>query len=146
MKSKLSRYRFIDHTADIAVKLEAEDYEELFTIAASAWRKSVVDSEPEGISDSQRISLSSETAEELLVSFVNEINYLLNVKKWLFDEIEKIQIIKSDSSFKLDALLNGKIIDPARAELKTEIKAVTFHQMKIIYDKGLYSTMLVFDI
>ncbi|MCW9094911.1 MAG: archease, partial [Ignavibacteriaceae bacterium] len=70
-------YEFIDHTADIAVKLEGSTLEEMFTSGAEAWLFSVIDKKNLKADDLLEIDISANSKEELLVSFLNELNFLL---------------------------------------------------------------------
>jgi SHS2 domain-containing protein len=138
-------FEFIDHTADIAVKLEGSTFEELFTAGAEAWLASVIENKDLRANDRFKIELTSFSIEELLVSFINELNFLLNIKRWLCLNVDSIKIYEDSKKFKLTVSLNGiKVEDDF--ELKEEIKSVTYHQIEIKKDNALYSTRVVFDI
>ncbi len=138
-------FKFIDHTADIAVELTGDSLEELFVAAEVAFRISVTDFECSEISDSLEIDLTAASKEELLVNFLNEINFLLITKKWLWWNVESIKIFNDENEWELSAELGGIKLN-SDIELKQEIKAVTYHQLEIINDNNSYSTRIVFDI
>ena len=139
-------YNFIDHTADIAVDLNADSYEELFTASANAWKESVFEKNIIKKNDEKNFELEENSPEELLVAFLDELNYLLFVKKWISSSIEKINVINENNIWKLNVTITGGNFDEIREEIKVEIKAVTFHQMNIKMVDGQISTRLVFDI
>jgi SHS2 domain-containing protein len=138
-------FKFIDHIADIAIELEASTLEELFIAAADAWKISVTDSECPETYDSIDFELTGSSREELLVSFLNEINFFLTTKKWLGCSIESIKIIDETGLLELSAELKGINLN-SKIELKHEIKSVTYHQLEIIEKNNIYSTRVVFDI
>jgi SHS2 domain-containing protein len=138
-------YKFINHTADIAAKLEGSTLEEMFTAGAEAWLFSVVDNKNLVADDLLDIDISANSKEELLVSFLNELNFLITTKKWLSLSIQSIKIFEDSDLFEVSAELNGIKLQKD-FELKHEIKSVTYHQMAITKKKNLYSTRVVFDI
>jgi len=139
-------YRFIDHTADIAAEITGNNFEELFKSAAYAWKESVLEIDTEYSDDKKLIELSSSLPEILLVDFLNELNYLLLIKKWITSEIVDIQIVFDNSNWKLKTKLSGTNYLPQKHTLKIEIKAITFHQMHIEKTGSQYSTRIIFDI
>jgi SHS2 domain-containing protein len=138
-------YSFIDHTADIAVELKGSNLEELFRAGAEAWLASVIEGINIESDDSLEMKLSASTEEELLITFLNELNYLFATKKWICLSVQSVKINCHQKNFKLSAVLRGTILknDP---HLKNEIKAVTYHQVDIVKIEGSCSTIVVFDI
>jgi len=138
-------YKFVDHTADIAVEISGSSLDELFIAGAEAWLVSVVGELNIEDDDSMELELSAESKEELLVTFLNELNYLLITKKWLCSSIQSIKIFDDVDGCELSTELKGiKLKDDI--QLKQEIKSVTYHQLHIVEKDGGYSTLLVFDI
>lgn len=138
-------YRFLDHTADIAVEVSADTIEELFISSASAWRDTVIENQPEGM-DEKRIYLKEITLEEVLVNFLDELNYLLYSKRWLFSSVKKLSLKFKAGSWDFDCRILGTELNESKHSIKEEIKAVTFHQMLIQKMNGQFNTKIVFDI
>lgn len=138
-------YKFVDHTADIAVEISGSSLDELFTAGAEAWLVSVAGEIKIEDDDMLELELSASSKEELLVTFLNELNYLLITKKWLCSSIQSIKIFDDADGCELSAELKGiKLKD--NLQLKQEIKSVTYHQLEIVERDGNYSTLVVFDI
>ena len=142
----MSPYKFIDHTADIAVEVEDNSLEELFHSAANALLNSVVEIKKKGKSEKKDLTLSAESIEELLVSFLNELNFLIIVKTWIPVKIISINIAHENNSINLDSVLMGEVFNSDYHYIKEEIKSVTYHQMKIIKTETGFKTLIVFDI
>ena len=141
----MHEYKFIEHTADIAVVVSGDSLEELFTAAAEGLTHSIAGNlQPDGQLAST-INLRAETVEELLVEYLNEINYLVEVKKQIYSGTQEIAISRKDNIFELSAIVNLIELDPD-INLENEIKAITYHQMKIECKDNLYTTRIVFDI
>jgi len=138
-------YKFIDHAADIAVELSGSSLDDLFTAGTEAWSVSVAGEVNIEDDDLMELELSASTKEELLVTFLNELNYLLITKKWLCSSIQSIKIFDDADGCELSAELKGiKLKDDI--QLKQEIKSVTYHQLHIVEKDELFSTLVVFDI
>ncbi|MCW8804022.1 MAG: archease, partial [Ignavibacteriaceae bacterium] len=133
-------YKFVDHTADIAVELSGSSLNELFSAGAEAWLVSIVDEKIIEADDLLEIEITASSKEELLVTFLNELNYLLITKKWLCSSIKSMKIFNDTDGCDLSAELIGiKIKDDIR--LKHEIKSVTYHQVDIVEKNNHYSTL-----
>jgi SHS2 domain-containing protein len=138
-------YKFVDHTADIAVELNGDTLEELFIAGSEAWLDAAAEkviSEPD---DTMEIDRSADSIEELLVTFLNELNYLLTTRKWICLKVESIKIAEENPGWSLSAELSGIKMENS-VNLKQEIKSVTYHQIEIVKKEEKYSTLVVFDI
>lgn len=140
-----SEHKFIDHTADIAVDITADSFEELIQESLKAYNNSVFEKTDEQANDEVIIRLAEQSREELIVSFLNEINYMLTVKKWISKSIYDLLINYENGSFILDIKLRGCLLTND-VQLKEEIKSVTYHQMEIKEERGKLITRIVFDI
>ena len=54
--------------------------------------------------------------------------------------------IKEKDPYKLEALLKGSEYDPYINEVKTEVKAATYHNLKIEKTPGGYKAEVIFDV
>ena len=139
-------FNFIDHTADIAVEVKGNTIEELFIASAYAWQESVIEKNEIKISDKKEINVSELSYEELLVRFLDELNFLFLTSKWIMLEVNKIEIHSENDNLKLKANVRGENYNDKKHQLKVEIKAVTFHQMEIKKINNVFTTRIIFDI
>jgi len=139
-------YKFIEHTADVAVEVEGKTIEDVFVSAFYAWKEIVLETTDIENEQSKKFIFNSKTLEELLIEFLSELNYQLYTKRWVVNSINKILIEKSGELFHLDFEVFGESLKNNNHIVKEEIKAVTFHQMKIEEKNGNLSTIIVFDI
>lgn len=140
-----SNHKFIDHTADIAVEITADSFEELIQESLISFNESVLDSIDTKWEEELEIDLKDSSREGLLVSFLNEINYLLTVKRWISKSIYEIVYKNEKNNFELDCKIKGSQLTDD-IDLKEEIKSVTYHQMEIKEENGKFFTRIVFDI
>lgn len=141
-----SKYKFIDHTADIAVEAAGSTYEELFLAALEGWKNSVMDLEEcETLTENKSINFEEDSIEELLVCFLQEFNYHFETRRIFPLNVNDLKIIDNEKVFQLESnIVFCRISDTV--DVKNEIKAVTFHQLDIKKEDDLYKTIIVFDI
>jgi len=139
-----SKYTFIDHTADIAVEVEADTIEEFFMSAADALKEVVLETVTLRPNESYLLEMNSVSLENLLVNFLNELNFRLIYKEKMFSNIHNITIKQIEDIWKLECSLYEADIDVNL--VKTEIKSVTYHKMEIKKKKSGFKTIIVFDI
>ena len=142
-------YEIIEHTADVGLKANGATLKELFENAAKGMFD-IIGGENEvhkcisaQVHKKIKIAKEIESFEELLVEWLSELLYIFNKKSILFNDF---RISKLDSK-NLVSESSGKRIDLASNTLQTEIKAVTFHDLKIEKDKsGIFSCTIIFDV
>jgi SHS2 domain-containing protein len=138
-----SKHTFLSHTADIAFDVEADSIEELFIESFDGWLNSVVENIEKNADSVVEINLTAESLEQLLVDFLNEVNFLLTVKKILCVDVKELSI--DTEKLSLNTILKIQNVKDD-SMLKEEIKSVTYHQMEIRNEKGKYYVRVVFDI
>lgn len=139
-------FKFIDHTADIAVEVEGSTINELFRSSCYAWREAAMDIGSFQKESSKKFIFNAASLEVLLTELLSELNFQLNTKGWVFVTIQNLMIEETDSGYNLEIELLGQKQNKEIHKLKEEIKAVTFHQMKIENINNSYKTLIVFDI
>lgn len=145
-KSSDKKFIFIDHTADIAVKIFGKDLTELFLNAHSALLKVLTDNIKNKSNSSKQIKLTANSAEELLVDFLSEINFYLSTRNKLAVKINSLKIDLYENNFYLDCNCEFINIKKSGTIIKLEIKAVTYHNLKIEKIDGVLQTTIVLDI
>ena len=142
----MGSYQTIDHTADIAIEISGNSLEDLFRTAYQAWYETVLGSLTITSKGRKRIKFEADSPEELLVNFINEINYWLMVKKWIPAKIRKLELTDTDGHLNLWVVADGQSLDIKRHVLQVEVKAVTFHQLEIKQIGHNFFTRMVFDV
>ena len=142
----MGTFKTIDHTADIAIEISGSSLEDLFHTAWQAWYETVLGGLKVHSKVRKNIKLRAATTEELLVSFLGEINYWLLVKKWIAAKIEQLEFSTGNGLLILETVVSGQSLNSDKHELQVEVKAVTFHQMEIKQLDNNFSTRLVFDV
>lgn len=142
----MGNYSFTDHTADIAVEIKAESCQELFISAAFALKECVFQKYKGNNKSEFKISLQSGSLEDLLIIFLNEINYFFITKKFIFNSVKSLSISSENNIIMLEVILLGEQFSSGKHKFVNEIKAVTYHNAAIEKKDNLYSVKLVIDI
>lgn len=138
------RYKVLEHTADVRIKVTGKTLKGLFVNAAIALseilygprRGRTVLSQ----SRSHSIKLFAATKEELFVAWLNEILSLSFVEKTVFRQF----IISALNQSVLKASLRGYPF--SGAAMQTEVKAVTYHGLFIEHKRAGWEAEVIFDV
>lgn len=133
-----SEFNEIEHTADTALHIQAENLAELLKYAALGMFSLMGLSSDHDSGTRRRIELEALDREDLLVAWLEELLYLIEMHEVGFGDVD-IEVHQDRSLVAMVEEIPGMI------PLK-EIKAVTYHGLEIIEtDKGLETT-IVFDV
>ncbi len=141
----MGKFGFIEHTADVAIEVEGSSLEDLFLAAYRGWFEITLNHCTVDKIHRRKLSLTSGSPEELLVDFLSEINFFLTGEYWVCGDVTELQINRNEGQWKLKAVLQGEPFRPETHEIQVEIKAVTFHQLKIEKYDNKFRTLIVFD-
>ena len=135
-------YEILDHTADACIRVYGKSYDELFENAARAMMELITVREKINPSQEIEIEVRGETIEQLLVHWLQEILFIHEVKKMVFKDF-RLNLI-SETHAKGKAI--GEKIDIDKHELSFDIKAVTYHNLKIEPINDKLKVDIVFDV
>jgi len=138
----MAYYKVLDHTADLGIRVWGISLQELFSNAASAMYEQITDIDRIQPSMSKKVKAQGLDRDELLKNWLSELLYYLHTKDIVF------------CSFKIDNLTDTGINSIAAGGeisrdihvLKHEIKAITFHNLKIEESNNRLETDIIFDI
>lgn len=140
-------YRQFYHTADLGIEVFGGTAGELFTNAAFAIFDLITDPGSVEMRESRRIAAEGADLDDLLVNFLRESLFLFNGERWLAKLFTLLEFPDSpESASRLVAEARGEPYDPDRHRIKTELKAVTYHQLGIRKTAEGFTTKVVFDV
>ena len=135
-------YHPIDHTADVAIRVQADTLEGLFADAALGMF-SMIREQPSVHGTGDRvIRVDAGDWEELMVAWLRELLYLWNAYQIGLCAISDLTV----TAYALRAALRVDTFDPRTHHVINEIKAVTYHQLRVRSDTDGWSTRIVFDV
>jgi len=135
-------YRLIDHTADIAMNIQAEILPDIYNFAARGLFDTLVGLESIKPRISSRIEVTGMDLEELLVKMLSELLFRFTVKARVYCEF----IVEYLDHERLVLFARGEDIDPDRHVIRQEIKAATYHGLEISPTDDGFETTIVFDV
>jgi SHS2 domain-containing protein len=138
----MHKFEVIEHTADIGIRVFGKDEKELFENAARGMFEILADLENVEPSQTRMIKVCAESQDELLLNWLSELLSQYDAYNILFSDF----IIKKMSHLELEAEIKGEDIDKDKHEIKTEIKAVTYHQLRIDKTEDGWQAEIIFDV
>lgn len=120
-------YEYIEHTGDIGIRAYGGKLEELFINAAQGLLEAIADTSTVGTTTHTEIEVSAESLEELMVAWLDELNFRHEVEEVFFRQVEIRNI--SQAPYRLVAVAYGEPVNFAKHVVYTEIKSITYHQL-----------------
>jgi len=138
-------YEYLPHPADVRFRAYGATLEEVFEQAAHAMFHVIIDTAALNPERSIDIKLESEGLDNLLYDYLSELLYLFEVEDIIFGHFNVASIEKTNGSYILHGQASGENIDLERHSFETEVKAVTYHLLKVTKEKGGYSAHVIVD-
>lgn len=135
-------YETFEHTADLGLRVWADDLDTLFADAARGLFSMIVP-DPASIRPQETISITvaGEISELLLFDWLNELLYTYEVRHLLLCQFEP-HVTASG----LTATARGEPLDRDRHVLDHEVKAITYHRLKLEQQDGRWLAEVIVDI
>ncbi len=124
-------FRFHDHTADITVECWAPSLEAAFEEAGLATFEVILNTSTVTPLESAEIETRGYDLEELLVEWVGHLIALIDITGRFYSKFEVASIQKEEDEYVLKGRALGEKINFDRHDTKTEVKAMTYADMKI---------------
>lgn len=131
-------YSFLDHVADVRMRVESDTLEGLFTDAVKGMMDLL---EPEILENKveRQITLEANDTTALLIDFLSEV--LLNV------HIHKEAYSRIEFKYLKDTSLEVNLYGSSTSSFGEDIKAVTYHEADVHKtEEGKWKTNIIFDI
>lgn len=133
---------YIDHTADEGVRVRADSQAKLFERAAWGMASLLYDPSRAEVRDRDPVRVEADDLEALLVRWLSEINRLHQVRHRVYGRFN----VRKISETAVEGEIGGEAIDRSRHCVYGEIKAVTFHGLRIQDREGVWSAQVLFDV
>jgi SHS2 domain-containing protein len=142
-----------EHTADLGLRIRAADLDTLFAEAGMALFSAVVD-DLSTVEPREKIELRLEgpDREYLLFDWLNELLYRYETTHMLFSKFD-VKVVQPPSPATavagvaaLTATAWGEKLDPARHLPGHEVKAITYHELKVIQTPDGWLAEVIVDI
>ncbi len=131
-----------DHTADVGLAARADTLGELFEALAEGLADVICPRGQVRASQSRLITVEAEDVEAMAVDFLGEVMAAMQTERFMLTKCR----VREISPAAVKAELAGEPYDPARHEILTEVKAVTYHQLKIAREGRVWVGRVILDI
>jgi len=136
-----SFFREFDHTGDLGIIVEAPSRAELFARATIAMAWLMVERGGVRALERREIAVRADSNADRLHDLLAAALNLFMIDGFIWCNATAVE-----NDGEVVAALLGECFDPARHQLITEIKAVTYHRLAIEHDRGGWHATVVFDI
>jgi SHS2 domain-containing protein len=135
----MKRFEFLEHTADIGLKITGNTPNQVFEYAAEGLYALALVEQPKSASEKHSFTVTAKTRDELLLKYMEELVFLLYGHKMAAAKL-KVKLGRNQAEVTGDFMLV-----PAKA-FALEIKSPTYHHLKFEKtDKG-YQAVVYFDL
>jgi len=135
-------YEVFEHTADVGLRVRADSLDALFVDAAHGLFSLIVTNLDQVKAVQEKtIRIDTSEPEYLLFDWLNELLYTFDVDQLLFSEFA----VRVDARG-LTATCRGEPVQPDRHEMDHEVKAITYHELKVQRDGDGWMAELIIDI
>lgn len=139
----MKNYELIEHTADIGIRVKGDDLKELFKNAALAMfdiiAEKVTDIESSSI-EKCLVKQEADNLDELFINWLNELLSLSATQEKIFCEFT----FKNLDEQNLEAEVDG--CDIKSYKVNSEIKAATYHELKLEKTDSGWLAEVIFDV
>lgn len=130
-------YELIDHTGDLGVAARAPSLEALFAECARAMFAILAENPSPAAAGTDRFAVAGSDPAEELRDFLSELLYRFSAERKMYGSFAPGS-----------GTVHGtwEPYDPARHPLKTELKAVTWHQLVVAKEEDGWKAQVIFDV
>ncbi len=129
-------YKWIEHTAEVELAVEAATAEGVFAEATTAFAE-LVAREPGGEAARREISLSAPDRAALLAEWLEELVFLADTEGFVPERVASVELAGDG----IRGAVEGRIDRPAPL-----VKAVTYHRLEFVEDERGARARLVLDV
>jgi SHS2 domain-containing protein len=135
-------YETFAHTADLGLRVRAGETDELFADAAAGLFSLVVNDVPSDPDATEyRFEIEGSRLDLLLLDWLNELLYVFDSERMVLGSFE-VEV----GSEGLRATARAQSLDPDRHGLLREVKAITYHGLKVEQDGEQWLAEVIVDI
>ena len=134
-------HEHFEHTADLGLRATAADLDTLFAEAAECLFEAIVELSAVKPNQSVEVALTGSDREYLFFDWLRELLRLADQDRMLFS---KFKVHVND-----DGLIGtawGEPLDAGKHELIREVKAITYHELKVEPHEGGWLAEVIVDI
>ncbi|RLG45972.1 MAG: archease [Thermoproteota archaeon] len=138
-------YEYVEFGGDVSFIARGRSLNELFRQAALAMYEIMVDVEKVDKVEEIVLELRSPDLSLLLHDWLGELLFITDTKRLVFSDF-LVNITKENSEYSLKGKALGEMLNLSKHNPKTEIKAVTYHSLRVQRSGDLWEGTVVLDL
>lgn len=138
-------FRFLEHTADIVLEIEASSLSGLLEEASRGMTDCITDLQSVRSRNTVHLHTSAPDREGLLVGWLNEVLYRFEIDGFLPCDAD-VSVRSDGVTLHAEGELRGEAYDPERHPFRTAVKGATWHNLKIESSDDDWRASVVLDI
>ena len=120
-------FEIFDHTADLGLRIRAPSRRELFIEAGRAlFSLLVANLDQVRCTETRNLAIEGREDDYLLFDWLSELLYLFDAQHLVFSEFD-VELEPAG----IQAAVHGEPVDLARHKLEHDVKAITYHGLKV---------------
>lgn len=136
------RYRMTTRQSELALKVFGNSQADLFTNSAFALFDVMTDIGKIELEEHLPLEVEGVDRDDLMVNWMRELLYLFQGSGYLLKEFQ----IHEAKDTLVRAEVSGEKLDPDRHEIKTDIRAVVYHQSRMQKTGEQWTAQVIFEI
>ncbi|MHA2322729.1 MAG: archease [Candidatus Thorarchaeota archaeon] len=138
-------FNYHDHTADITIECWAPDLIDAFEQAALATFEVILDTSTVKPKDATEITVTGTDLEELLVEWIGKLISLIDINGQFYSKFHVDHLEATLEGYSLEGRAMGEKIDHEKHDTRTEVKAMTYADMRIIQEPNRTTLWFTLD-
>ncbi len=131
--------------ADLGLDIFGDSLEELFICGAEGMFDIILGGRQVVVDNQIEIKIRSKSIEQLMVDWLSEVLYLFDARHLIAGSFA-LKINKAGPDFLLQGRIGTARFDPLKDWADYDIKAVTYHRLRIKQQDKMYQCHIVFDL
>ncbi len=123
-----SGYTILEHPADLGIEARGRTFAEALVHAAEGLMSIIVDPSSVRCTTTRKVHITSSDREQLVVKWLSEILFLYDGEKFVANKF----IIDEVTGTSLRAAIEGEYFDQGVHSTRLDVKAITYHQLKVV--------------
>ena len=145
MKNNNPNFKYFDTTADIGIEVTSNNITEAFINSALGTMNLITDIEKIRTNITKEIFIESEDEYGLLYDWITELLILLDSENFIASQYD-ISITRDNNLYTLKGNISGDTYDTTIYNYKTEVKAITYHEMNIEKENDSIKIRFIVDL
>jgi len=144
------RFDYLEHTADVYIVAYGNDLLEMFENAGLGLFETMVNTNQLEPVETRKVESEGFDLENLLYRWLEDLLSLYYIEGIVCREVKVYELTirreNNEAMYMIRGECIGEVFNPDKHESRVEVKAVTYHLMKIVKDEEKWKAYFVLDI